>query len=412
MTRKIWTKLLLGLICGLYLSGCGSTLNNSHYSASDRLSYPKLTNDADRVITLISNKDNTRFTVDGKSLGNPISAGGELKILVNNQPHEFVASAPGYQTKSHQSQPPYDENSPISFSFIYKDKLEGTTTAVADAPSPVIFSPASAAMPIATANADPLPVPQNTSGFGAYVALIIGNERYAHTRALRTAIDDAESLKALLERKYGFQVTLIHDGTRHNILGALADLQKHVNENTNVLIYYAGHGHYEKAENRGYWLPVDAEQDNPDNWIANDDITSRVKAMTAKHVLVIADSCYSGTLTRSSDFRGLVRETEENQSGSKSTSDYLNKLARKKTRMVLTSGGLEPVVDAGGSGNHSVFSSAILKTLEESNGVMEGTLLFSKIREKVSYNADQTPEYSAIKNAGHEGGDFLFVPKH
>jgi hypothetical protein len=34
---------------------------------------------------------------------------------------------------------------------------------------------------------------------------------------------------------------------------------------------------------------------------------------------------------------------------------------------------------------------------------------FEQVRQNVVLNADQTPEYSDIRRAGHEGGDFLFV---
>ena len=80
-----------------------------------------------------------------------------------------------------------------------------------------------------------------------------------------------------------------------------------------------------------------------------------------------------------------------------------------KPMLVLSSGGLEPVIDSGGSGNHSVFASALLNALMENKGIMDGTMLFLKIRRPVMLNADQTPEYSDIRKAGHQGGDFLFV---
>jgi hypothetical protein len=40
---------------------------------------------------------------------------------------------------------------------------------------------------------------------------------------------------------------------------------------------------------------------------------------------------------------------------------------------------------------------------------MEGTRLFEELRRPVVINAPQTPEYSDILYAGHEGGDFLFI---
>jgi hypothetical protein len=117
--------------------------------------------------------------------------------------------------------------------------------------------------------------------------------------------------------------------------------------------------------------------------------------MAAKHVMVVADSCYSGTLTRSVKLNV-------------STSEYFRRIVNIRTRVVLTSGGLEPVLDDGMQG-HSVFTKAFLDVLEKNNGILEGTRLFNELRRPVILNAPQTPEYSNMFYAGHEGGDFLFV---
>jgi hypothetical protein len=42
---------------------------------------------------------------------------------------------------------------------------------------------------------------------------------------------------------------------------------------------------------------------------------------------------------------------------------------------------------------------------------MDGTMLFSQMRRPVMLAANQTPEYADVRNAGHDGGDFLFVRK-
>lgn len=78
---------------------------------------------------------------------------------------------------------------------------------------------------------------------------------------------------------------------------------------------------------------------------------------------------------------------------------------------MLASGGAEPVVDGGGGGGHSVLARALLDALAANAGVMEGQELFSRIKRGVVLNALQTPEYSDIRQAGHDGGDFIFVPR-
>ena len=66
------------------------------------------------------------------------------------------------------------------------------------------------------------------------------------------------------------------------------------------------------------------------------------------------------------------------------------------------------MLDSSG-GEHSVFAKAMLEALQENTDIMDGTELFSRIRRPVILDAPQTPQYSDIRFAGHEGGDFLFV---
>ena len=201
------------------------------------------------------------------------------------------------------------------------------------------------------------------------------------------------------EYKYGFKTEIEQDtfppGLDTDVIRALSRLRKTVGRNDNLLVYYAGHGYLDDDINKGYWFPVDADRDDPSNWIQNDTIVAQVKGMQAKHVMVVADSCFSGTITR-------CLKIEQR------TPDWLQKIVKKKARTALTSGGLEPVMDSGG-GNHSAFASAFISLLEENDGVLDASQLFSQLRPKVMVNATQTPEYGNIHQAGHDGGDFLFV---
>ena len=82
-------------------------------------------------------------------------------------------------------------------------------------------------------------------------------------------------------------------------------------------------------------------------------------------------------------------------------------MSQTKTRVVITSGGLEPV--EAGKGEHSPFARAMLHALNDNDNIIEGSSLFNKIRRPVMLAADQTPQYSDVRRAGHDGGDFLFV---
>ena len=231
--------------------------------------------------------------------------------------------------------------------------------------------------------------------FGKYYALVIGINDYESLPKLNTAVDDARNVAATLKDLYGYEVTLLENPTRTDIIDALDGYRELLTEDSNLLVYYAGHGWLDRQTGTGYWMPVNARSDRRSRWVSNATLTNALQTFLAKHVMVVADSCYSGTLTRS------MKVPLRNRA-------YLERIAMKRTRVALSSGGLEPVVDAGG-GKHSVFAAQFLKALRDNDGVLDGTQLFEKVRQNVILNAMQTPEYSDIRLAGHEGGDFLFV---
>jgi len=231
--------------------------------------------------------------------------------------------------------------------------------------------------------------------FGKYYALVIGINEYEHLPKLKTAKHDAETIAKLLREDYGFDVTLLTGASRLDVLDAFDGYRAKLGKEDNLLIYYGGHGWLDEAGEQGYWLPIDAEEGRRGNWISNGVITTTLKALEAKHVMVVADSCFSGTL-----IRGLKIIEKR--------SDYIERMVQKRARVVMTSGGLEPVADLGGGG-HSPFAKAFIDVLSENNSVMDGTGMFNRLRRSVILSADQTPEYSDARRAGHDGGDFLFV---
>jgi uncharacterized caspase-like protein len=250
----------------------------------------------------------------------------------------------------------------------------------------------SAATPASDATRDTVASPP-----ARYLALIIGNEQYTNFTPLRTPIADARAIATVLERDYAFTTTVLTNATRYQIVSALSRLRREATENDNVVIYYAGHGYLDDATARGYWLPVDAERDNIANWLSTSDITDVLAGIQARHALILADSCFSGALLRSDPTIVL----DERQS-------LLKKLATRRSRSIMTSGGLEPVSD-NGDGRHSVFAAALLRALRENRQLLEAGRLFMQIRERVALGAAQTPQYGPLRNAGHDGGDFIFA---
>jgi hypothetical protein len=192
------------------------------------------------------------------------------------------------------------------------------------ASTPVIVATAAPAAPMQQAA-----IP-GTVEFGAYHALIIGNNSYQHLPQLKTAGHDAQTIAGLLQQEYGFNITLLLDASRAEIIESLDLMTEVLGGDDNLLIYYAGHGWLDEDANRGYWLAVDAKPNRRTNWVSNATLTESLRTLRAKQVMVMADSCFSGTLTRTA--RVGLR-----------AGDYWGRMAQKWARVALVSGRPEPV---------------------------------------------------------------------
>jgi len=259
--------------------------------------------------------------------------------------------------------------------------------------------------PVATA---PPKLSGQSLGLGKYYALVIGNQKYEKLAKLNTPEADATEIAALLKDRYGFTVTLLLNATRWQIMEELNRLRAVVTEKDNLLVYYAGHGQIDRVNSLANWLPIDADPTSTANWIANSTLTETWNTMSAKHILVVADSCYSGAMTRSSMGQlqpGLSEDERMVQ---------LKALAVSPSRTVLTSGGVSPVMDGGG-GKHSIFAQNFINILSENQDFLLGRQLSDVLSARVlkvaqGLNFEQRPEYAPIRFAGGESGDFIFSP--
>lgn len=243
---------------------------------------------------------------------------------------------------------------------------------------------------------------------GNYYALLIGNQKYQNLRSLNSPEADVAEIGVLLRDRYGFKVTTLINATRYQILTELNRLMDTLTERDNLLIYYAGHGEIDEATQVAFWLPVDADPKNDSNWISSDDLTRKIGPLRARHVLVVADSCYSGVLTRSSISQAKSGATEEERN------EWLKTVASKKSRHLLSSGGREPVMDGGG-GKHSVFAAVFIEALSVNDDVLDGKHLGEAVSMRVlkkskdmKFGEGQLPDYRPIRFADNDGGEFLF----
>lgn len=244
------------------------------------------------------------------------------------------------------------------------------------------------------------PLPQKPLN---YHAIVIGISDYSGTgwSQLITAGKDAKSIGHVLRRDFGFQVTELLDqqASRKQILQTL-DQTMNLTEQDALLIYFAGHGFYDEKMKEGYWIPHAGHLQNgnlpaKDEWLWNSSISRIVTASPAKHVLVIADTCYGGSL-----FRGNAKTDK--------TKNWYRRALGTPSRYLITSGNLEPVLDSGIS--HSIFAQEILNYIQYSEqDIFSASDIGVSIRKKVSELTGQLVRMGPMLSPADAGGEFVFV---
>ncbi len=248
--------------------------------------------------------------------------------------------------------------------------------------------------------------------FGQYYALLIGNQDYERMERLDTPLNDVALAQRILEEKYGFKVAVVNDGDNAAVMQAINDLNDVVGEDDNLLLFYAGHGSRLTAGKTevGYWLPANAELPPRDTfWVPNEFVTGHLARLKAKRVFVVVDSCYAGLLSSEPSFM-MIGDNPDKYADP----EFIRFKLQKRARLLLTSGGDQPVLD-GGAGNHSIFARAFLDALQSNDGILAAPELYLQVRDRVQAAAakvefEQRPAFKTIKSAGHEVGDFFFVP--
>ena len=234
-----------------------------------------------------------------------------------------------------------------------------------------------------------------------YHALVIGNDDYASLPKLTTAARGARAVERVLRETYGFQTRLLVNATRSDIVAALSGYGSQLSADASLLVYYAGHGYRDAEAGRAYWLPVDATREDVSSWITADEITTGIRVIPGRHVLVVSDSSYSGTLPYALSASPSRPDERER---------FLQKTAAGRSRTLMASGGDEPVADDGGGG-HSVFAAALLRGLRLTAGprFTASELFVGYVLGPVASRTGQVPVYNPLGNSGHEGGDFVFT---
>ncbi len=231
-------------------------------------------------------------------------------------------------------------------------------------------------------------------------ALLVGIQNYNEDKGwkdLRTPLNDVAKLREILIQDYQYSssnVMVLEDATHQEIIDAVSEVRDRIGYNSNLLIYFAGHG---VTDDFGeyFWIPSNGNQ-SPHTWIYTGYILKILKKINTLHTLLIFDSCFSGA---ANNFQSRT-----------TTLTDIHKLYRRKSRQLITSGGVEPVLDSDGNGN-SVFARSLLNILQNQmkDEILSAEELFLRLQPLVANRSNQMPTYNRLPESGDQWGQFYFI---
>jgi len=233
---------------------------------------------------------------------------------------------------------------------------------------------------------------------GKFYALLIAESDYDDKDIpdLGNPVKDAEAFKKVLLADYAFEPDnfyLLKNPTRSKIIQKFEQLSNDLDENDNLIIFYAGHGYWDAYKEIGYWLPSDAAANSNSNWLRNSTVKDYIGAIKTKHTLLVTDACFSGSIFQTRGFKGEHVVAYQ-------------KIYNLKSRKGMTSGTLKEVPDV------SVFLHTLIKRLNQNEDrYLPVSKLFSSMRDAVLNNSPNVPQFGTIQGAGDEGGEFIFIRK-
>jgi caspase domain-containing protein len=274
------------------------------YSKKEKKYFPKISPDANVVLDLSSNINNTLFIIDGKE----VMKTKRVLVLINKGPHTIQAVPEGYISKEDYIQPPYfDNQTSLRFTFLLEDRLERQPEAIVE--KTTISKPTQVTKDLRLKNVSDVDVniPTTTNIHTFRYALIIGNEDYtsfqqdlANEVNVDFAVNDATIFREYAISTLGipktnvFLLTNATSGQMRQAISKINKLAEKTNGKAEIFFYYAGHGLPDEITKEAYLMPVDVSGSNVNYGIKLNDLYKQFTEYPTNHITVFIDACFSG----------------------------------------------------------------------------------------------------------------------
>lgn len=240
--------------------------------------------------------------------------------------------------------------------------------------------------------------------YDASYAVVIGIDLYENFPDISGA-KDARKVGEILKEQ-GFEVTelLDDDASLARIRGVLGEeLRKKINPKDRVLIFFAGHGIATSTETgpMGYLMPVDGSRDAPvATGISMSELQIWMTGYKAKHVMFVADACYSG-----------LAVTSRSAQADPADPGYIQQITSRPVRYTIASGDADQ--KAFETQNQGIFTMYFIRAISgeadyDGDGIITSDEVFLFVRKNVQRYAADLGKHQRPRNSAQGDGEFIF----
>ena len=134
------------------------------------------------------------------------------------------------------------------------------------------------------------------------IGVVLGIQEYLYAPSVSYAYNDADIFREYLIKTFGFSRENIYfkvdnratKGEFEKIFNRDGWLTKNASSQTDVVIFYAGHGAPDLESKQSYLVPYDVDPNYATTGYALNDLYENLGSLNAKSITVIIDACFSG----------------------------------------------------------------------------------------------------------------------